>query len=269
MIFNKNTATMQRRVRAPERSLSPRLLALVHESWWLLVVALFAYLALILATYHRSDSAWSFTGNGSATLNKGGVVGAWLSDLLLYLFGLSAWWWVFAGAVLVVAGYRRLRWRGLGDAEPRHHPWLSIPGFAALLLSSAALESLRLYHLPATLPHGPGGAIGEMLSQWLARALGFNGATLLLIAVLAVGWSLLTGMSWLRLMERIGAGIEVALGLGTSWREKRRDRLLGAAAFEQREHAVELARDVVEEHDPVVVVPPAPEPPKSERVVKE
>src|SRR5215475_16127075 len=108
MIFNKNTATMQRRVRAPERSLSPRLLALVHESWWLLVVALFAYLALILATYSRADAGWSFSGTGGPIVNRGGVVGAWLADLLLYLFGVSAWWWVFAGAILVVAGYQRL-----------------------------------------------------------------------------------------------------------------------------------------------------------------
>ena len=243
----------------------------MQESWWLLVVALFAYLALILATYQRSDAAWSFTGNGGTTLNKGGVVGAWLSDLLLYLFGISAWWWVFAGAVVVVSGYRRLSSRGRadGEAERRHHRWLAIPGFVALLLSSAALEALRLYHLPATLPHGPGGAIGELLSEGLARALGFNGATLLLIVVFAVGWSLLTGMSWLRLMERIGAGIELTLGLTRSWREKRHDRLLGAAALEQREQAVEAARDIDEEREPVVVVPPVFELPKSERVVKE
>ena len=145
MIFNRNGTTVNRRVQARERSLSPRLAALLQESWWLLVVALFAYLALILATYQRSDAAWSFTGNGSATLNKGGVVGAWLSDLLLYLFGMSAWWWVFAGAVAVVSGYRRLGLHGRrdGDAERRHHPWLAVPGFAALLLSSAALEALR------------------------------------------------------------------------------------------------------------------------------
>ena len=261
---------MNRRIQAPERSLPPRLKALLQESWWLLVVALFAYLALILATYQRSDPGWSFTGNGSATLNKGGVFGAWLADLLLYLFGMSAWWWVFAGAVLVVSGYRRLSKSGHGsDAGPRHHPWLAIPGFAALLLSSAALEALRLYRLPATLPHGPGGAIGELLSQEFARALGFNGATLLLIALLAVGWSLLTGMSWLRLMERIGGAIEATFGWTRSWREERRDRLVGAAAFEQREHAVEAARDVGEEREPVVVVPPVFELPKSERVIKE
>src|SRR5215468_9717647 len=210
MIFRKNMTTANRRIEGQRRVLAPRFAALLRESWWLLVVALFGYLALILATYSRSDPGWSFSGTGGPTVNRGGAVGAWLADLLLYLFGVSAWWWVFAGAILVVAGYQRLTARSHNAEQPefRHHPWLAVPGFVCLLLASAALEALRLYRLPVSLPQGPGGAIGELLGHALSRTLGFLGATLLLIAVLAVGWSLLTGMSWLRLAERIGSGIE-------------------------------------------------------------
>ena len=81
--------------------MSPRFARLVRESWWLFVVAAFAWLALILATYTKTDRGWSFTGTGAAVGNKGGAAGAWLADLLLYLFGFSAWWWVVAGVVLV------------------------------------------------------------------------------------------------------------------------------------------------------------------------
>jgi len=271
MIFRKNMTTANRRIEGQRRVLAPRFAALLRESWWLLVVALFGYLALILATYSRSDPGWSFSGTGGPTVNRGGAVGAWLADLLLYLFGVSAWWWVFAGAILVVAGYQRLtaRSRTGEQTEFRHHPWLAVPGFVCLLLASAALEALRLYRLPVSLPQGPGGAIGELLGHALSRTLGFLGATLLLIAVLAVGWSLLTGMSWLRLAERIGSGIENLLARLRARREERRDRLLGAAALEQREHAVEVAREAGDIHEPVVVVPPVVELPKSERVVKE
>jgi len=264
-------ATVNRRIEGQRRALAPRFAALLRESWWLLFVALFAYLALILATYSRSDPGWSFSGTGGPVGNRGGVFGAWLADLLLYLFGVSAWWWVFAGAILVVAGYQRLTLRGQRGEENtlRHHPWLAVPGFASLLLASSALEALRLYRLPVALPQGPGGALGQLLGNGLSKALGFNGATLLLIAFLAVGWSLLTGMSWLRFMERVGAGIEFALARLRARREERRDRLLGEAALEQREHAVEIARETEDVHDPVVVVPPVVELPKSERVVKE
>ena len=271
MILKRNNAAIGRRPGRAETRLSPRHVALVHESWWLLVVALLAFLALVLATYHKTDAGWSFSGTGAAIQNKGGVVGAWVADLMLYLFGVSAWWWVFAGIVLLVIGYRRIvaRHRSDADAGEAHHAWLVLPGFVLVLLASAALEALRLYRLPATLPLIPGGAVGDLVGSGFARALGFNGATLLLIALFAVGWSLLTGMSWLRLMESIGGGIETAIARLRKRREDRRDRQIGAAALEQREHAVEVAREIGEEREPVVVVAPVLEVPKSERVVRE
>jgi DNA segregation ATPase FtsK/SpoIIIE, S-DNA-T family len=267
MIFKQKIQRQRRPNAAPQPTLSPRLAALVRESWWLLVVAVFAYLALILATYQRSDPGWSFSGAGAAIHNKGGAVGAWLADLLLYLFGISAWWWVFAGIVLVVTGYRHLT-RSI-DAADRHHPWLAVPGFGLVLLSSAALEALRLYRIPALLPHTPGGALGEMIGSGFSRALGFNGGTLLLIALFAIGWSLFTGMSWLRLMERVGAGIERLIGSLRQRRDARRDREIGAVALEEREQFVEAARESIEDREPVVVVPAMVDVPKSERVVKE
>ena len=267
MILKKNSIVKGRRVSRSNGSLSPKAAALVREAWWLLVVALLAFLTLTLATYHKSDAGWSYSGTGATIQNKGGVVGAWLSDLMFYLFGHSAWWWAFAGIVLVVAGYRRMI--ASDHVEGRHHPWLAVPGFAVLLLASAALEALRLYRLPATLPQQPGGAIGDLIGNGLARVLGFNGATLLLIAALAIGWTLLTGMSWLKLMERIGGGIEAAITWARKRREDRRDRQIGAAALEQREHAVEAAREIDDGREPVVVVPSVVEVPKSERVVKE
>ncbi len=269
MIARQNDATVNRRYPSPDARFSPRHTALIRESWWLLVVAAVAFLTLILATYHKTDAGWSYSGNGSSVLNKGGVVGAWLADLLLYLFGVSAWWLVFAGIVLVVGGYRRVASHAVGDAAERHHPWLAAPGFVIVLVASASLEALRLYRLPAILPQAPGGAVGDLIGHGLSRAMGFNGATMLLLALLAAGWSLLTGMSWIRLMERIGGLLERALTWVRKRREERRDREIGAAALEQREHAVEIAREIDEEREPVVVVPPAFEVPKSERVVKE
>jgi DNA segregation ATPase FtsK/SpoIIIE, S-DNA-T family len=253
------------RSRPAESSLPPRFARLLHESWWLLIVVALIYLALVLATYHRSDAGWSFSGSGAPLQNKGGVVGAWVADLLLYLFGLSAWWWVIAGVVVVVLGYRRLTHEG---AEG-HHPLLAIPGFALVLLASASLEALRLYRLPALLPNAPGGALGDVIGQGLSRALGFNGATLLLIALFGIGWSLLTGMSWLKLMERVGAGIENTLARARRRREEQRDRLIGEAAFEEREQVVEAVRETIDDREPVMVVPAAPEVRKSERVIKE
>src|SRR4051794_10136764 len=266
----RNGATVKRS-RAPRAGLEPRfgprLAALVRESWWLLIVAGFMYLALILGSYRRSDPSWSFSGTGETIANKGGVIGAWLSDLLLYLFGFSAWWWVAAGVILVVCGYRRLT-KGI-PPEDAHHPWLAVPGFVLVLVSSSALEALRLYRLPVTLPQASGGAVGDALGQTLARAFGFNGATLLLIVSLAIGLSLFTRVSWLKQMERVGTALERLYNRLLTLREERRDRQLGAVALEEREHKFEIARMEIEDREPVLVVPAVVEVEKSSRVVRE
>src|SRR5262245_21304580 len=198
MFLNRNVSA-NRRLQPAEGTLSPRFARLVRESWWLLVVACVGYLGLVLATYTNTDPGWSFSGTGAPLGNRGGIVGAWIADLLLYLFGLSAWWWAIGGVVLVVAGFRRV----VRPEEQTEHPLLlQLIGFGLVIVTSAALEALRLWKLNATLPLAPGGAFGEMLGQGAAGAFGFNGATLLLLALLAVGLSLLFGISWLRVMER-------------------------------------------------------------------
>ena len=103
----------------------------------------------------------------------------------------------------------------------------------------------------------------------LARALGFNGATLVLLATFAVGFSLFTGLSWLRLMERIGIGTERALAWFKARREEREDRRIGEQSLQERVAMVERTREDEEDREPIVVVPPVLSVPKSERVVKE
>ena len=67
---------------------------LVKEAWWLGLVLAGLYIVVILATYHREDPSWSHMAAENAIVqNGGGYVGAWVSDMMLYLFGFSAWWW--------------------------------------------------------------------------------------------------------------------------------------------------------------------------------
>ncbi len=113
-----------------------------------------------------------------------------------------------------------------------------------MLATSAALEALRFYRLPITLPDGRAACWAMLVGGALARLLGFNGATLLLIALFAVGSSLFFGMSWLKLMERIGAvdrGVHCA-GSGAG-AEERKDREIGAQAVAEREAIVQLKHE--------------------------
>jgi S-DNA-T family DNA segregation ATPase FtsK/SpoIIIE len=192
--------------------------------------------------------------------NAGGAFGAWLSDVLLYLFGLSAWWWVALCAYVVVWGYRRMDGVRLAAAAA---------GFSVVLASSAALERLRLHSLAVELPLAPGGLAGEVLSGLLAGALGFTGATLALLTALAIGFSFFIGVSWLTIFECVGTALEKSYFAAAAAWDRRRDRKLGSRARDEREAVVEMEKRREEDHPPLRIEPALAEIKKSERVQKE
>jgi S-DNA-T family DNA segregation ATPase FtsK/SpoIIIE len=232
----------------------------LREAKWLLLIALGLYLVLIFATYQRADPGWSHSATDAVVRNAGGAFGAWLADLLLYVFGLSAYGWAALCFYVVVWGLRRMDSLRLGVA---------FGGFALLLLSSAALERLRFHSLAAELPLAPGGVLGEVLSASVSGALGFTGATLLLLTLAAIGFSLFIGVSWLAMFEGTGLALEkVYFGAIGAW-ERRADRKLGTRAREERDAVVEVEKRREEEHPPLRIEPALGEIKKSERAQKE
>ena len=192
--------------------------------------------------------------------NAGGAFGAWLADLLLYIFGLSAYWWAALCVYLVVWGYRRMDGVRLAAAAA---------GFLVLLLSSASLERLRLHSLAAELPLAPGGLIGESSAVALSGALGFTGATLALLTAAAIGFSLFVGVSWLTIFETVGRFLERGyLAVLGAW-ERRRDRKLGTLARVERDSMLEHDKRREEEHPPLRIEPALGEIKKSARAQKE
>ena len=73
-----------------------KLFSLLRESRWLLLATLAVYFTVALYGYHSADSAWSHSTGITKIENPTGVLGAYLSDLMFYLFGVSAWWWAYA-----------------------------------------------------------------------------------------------------------------------------------------------------------------------------
>jgi S-DNA-T family DNA segregation ATPase FtsK/SpoIIIE len=246
--------------------LPAKLAGLVREAKWLALVALALYLLLIFSTFNRADPGWSHSATDAVIHNAGGVVGAWLADLLLYLFGVSAYWWVALCAYIVVWGYRRLDGSRLIDRRPLA---MALAGFVLVLVASAALERLRLHSLGAELPLAPGGVLGNAAGNLASGALGFTGATLFLVTLGAVGLSLFTGISWLAVSERLGFALEKAYALAQQAWERRCDRKLGELAREERTLVVETEKRREEEHPPLRIEPPVVQIKKSERVQKE
>jgi S-DNA-T family DNA segregation ATPase FtsK/SpoIIIE len=246
--------------------LPAKLAGLLREAKWLALLAAAAYLLLILVTHHAGDPSFSRSATAAVVQNAGGRVGALLSDLMLMLFGWSAYWWVVLCLHTVARGYTRIETSEKVEARPL---LLALAGFGLLLVASAALEFLRLQSYGQGLPQSAGGIIGIELGKLSGSLLGSTGATLLCLAAMAVGWSLFSGISWLRVAEVTGFLLEAAYERALGAWERRRDEKIGVQARVERETVVQAERKREEEHPPVVIAPPPLEIKRSERVQKE
>jgi len=253
--------------RTARNPLPPKLAALVREFRWFALLGLALYLALVLYTYDRADPGWSHGVSDMGSIrNAGGRVGAWVADVMLLLFGLSAYWWVAFGGALIWWGFRRIE--AVAEGDRRSYAVAAI-GFAVVLVTSSGLEAIRLYSMKVALPQAPGGMLGAIVGGSLAQALGFTGATLILLMLFAAGLSLFTGVSWLTVIERVGGWAETAYALLVRKWQERQDRRAGEQAVIKREEVVEVSKKKLDDHEPIRIEPAAVEIPKSARVERE
>ncbi len=244
---------------ASRREASPlpdKIGGLLQESRWLVVGAVALFLSMALWGFNKEDPGWSHAIVTQSLHNPSGRAGAWIADLLLYIFGFSAWWWIVLLVMSVWWGFRKLNSDEVVDRRPLY---IALIGFLFLLVASSALEALRFYSMKVALPLSPGGVIGVELSRVMSQQLGYTGSTLLLLAVMAAGWSIFSGMSWLWAFERLGSGLEAFFGFFYGRVDTWRDRQIGREVAQQREVVVEDEKRRVELHDPIVIAPAVPE----------
>ena len=269
-----------RNTRNGPSALQTRLLSIAREARWIVFAALAAWLTLVLATWNAADPAWSHSvGRDAEQLhNRGGVIGAYFADVLLYLFGFSAWWWVILLVHRVRAGYLRLaaqlRTRGEPETLARVR-WEQGIGFFVALLGSVGLEAYRLSSLGMQLPgrmdynSGAGGVIGHVWSGFLAQAVGFAGSTTILIAMIVIGSSLFFGFSWGAVAEKVGTALEWVMLKVSNIRNARQDRRAGQVAQAVRHEQVEAKHEKIVHEQPIRIEPAIVAVEKSERLQKE
>ncbi|SFB90221.1 DNA translocase FtsK [Massilia yuzhufengensis] len=254
-----------------------RLSRLLSEARWIAMAVAFLYFVLILLSYNKGDPGWSHANAVPKIANLGGRAGAWLSDLLLFIFGFSAWWWGVVFLRGVWKGWRRLTDRlDPSDEEPAHagEMYVRWTGFAIMFAGSLGLEYLRLWSWNVELPRKAGGVLGQVIGHASHLAFGFTGATLLLLLLFGLGFSLFFQVSWLAVAERIGASVETTIDWFRLRMEDHEDRRQGEAAAVKREEVVVNERQkYTEKHPappPIVKAEPMLEPraaPRAEPVI--
>ncbi|GGC01945.1 DNA translocase FtsK [Pseudoduganella buxea] len=246
---------------ATERQPLPnRLVRLLSEARWFALAAVCLYFILILASYHKVDPGWSHASLVPKVSNLGGRAGAWISDLMLYIFGFSAWWWCLYLVRYVWRGYRRLTHRFLLDEPPEedqehsHEGLIRLAGFVLLLIGSMGLEYLRMRALHVELPRAAGGVLGELIGKTAHVGLGSTGGTLMLLLLFGTGFSWFFHVSWMTVAERIGAAIETSIEWVVLRYHDREDRRQGQAATVKREEVVVKEREKHVERHPEKVI---------------
>lgn len=170
----------------------------LFEAGLITIILVAIFIMLSLFTYHPSDPGWSQTAWGGDIRNAAGPVGAWLADILLFVFGFSAY---LVPVFMVLFGWLTL-WRPKALHSICYLTLsLRIIGFLMVLLSVLALASMsvgNIYYFSS------GGLIGDMLLAAMQPVLGSLGTTLLLLCGFATGVTFFTGWSWLLIVERLG-----------------------------------------------------------------
>ena len=221
---------------------------LLTEIRWILQVALCAFLVMALLSYSRRDPSWTHAAQVDHITNWAGRVGAWTADIILLLFGLSAYWLIVPLARRIAVNYRRItRHEAVSDEPERPIGWLTeILAFVLVVLACDGIEALRMWSLKVQLPRAPGGVVGRPSRSAMSHAFGFTGGTLLLLIALAIGLSLFpllvaVGRRACRRRDPVRRQRREAAPRG------QRDRKLGEAAAVRREGKVEEERVRIED----------------------
>jgi DNA segregation ATPase FtsK/SpoIIIE, S-DNA-T family len=266
LFFKKNISATQHKAEVLKSDKQLHHIRLVREAWWWVLVLIGLYLAVILGSYHVQDPSWFYMSSTHDTIqNAGGKVGAVLSDILLNLFGLSAWWFVVLAFFTILLMYQQI------EEKDRERPFLllNMVGFGLLLIASSTLEAGHIISLPADLPDAAGGIIGQSVDSVLRSMFGYAGSTMVLLLLFAIGFSLFTGWSWIMMTERLGAGLIFSYDWARAQYHDWQDRRVGKVVEQKRAEFVNNERKRAEDKPPIEIKSAKTEVVKSERMFKE
>lgn len=195
----------------PKKSMPNFIIKRLTEGGFILILTGALFVLLSLFTYQLSDPGWSHASRtGMNVANAGGTIGAYISDALYFGFGYFAFllpliFAYFAGVILN-------DFRSFKTIDKTVLMLRSI-GFIMMIAGGCGLLSIEPQIQPLDSIHSAGGIIGQAVGGGWYQMLNLQGASLVLMAMLLVGITWLTGLSWVKATELIGCYVLQAMNI--------------------------------------------------------
>lgn len=199
-MFKHSSSKVETIIKTSEKTAPTRLNGKqrLKECGLILAVLCSVLLAVALFTFHPADPSWSQTAWGTEIQNAGGVVGAWIADTLFFIFGSLAY---LLPIILTTVAWITLR-RREEQEQLDFTLWATrLLGLVILILTSCGLADINFDDIWY---FSSGGVIGDVLTSLALPTLNLLGTTLVLLFLWGAGFTLLTGISWLTIVEWLG-----------------------------------------------------------------
>ncbi|ELP5729029.1 DNA translocase FtsK 4TM domain-containing protein [Vibrio vulnificus] len=200
-MFKENAKKVQTIIKTSEEAQSSRLNGFqrLKECCLILGVLSSVFLSISLLTFSPADPSWSQTSWGGDISNAGGQFGAWVADTLFFTFGLLAY---PLPILLIIAAWVFCRKREEDEQIDLMLWGTRLLGLTILILTSCGLADINFDDIWY---FSSGGVLGDVLNSLALPTLNLLGTTLVLLFAWGAGFTLLTGISWLSIVEGIGS----------------------------------------------------------------
>jgi DNA segregation ATPase FtsK/SpoIIIE, S-DNA-T family len=254
---------------SPDVTMGPRTRRLLAEMRWFVGFSIVLVLFAILFTFDLDDPGWSHSITHDTVENIGGNLGAWLADLMFFVFGSAAYGWCVLLGMRVARDAWQL-WVSRNEPEEEEHiykddapapltlaGWLHGIGFVLLMLGTMGYEALRFGNTQLiALPGSSGGVIGQMLISRVEGQTGYLIGMFILILSLLLGTSLYLEFSWRDVAEKCGRVIMRVWKIIRRERNRFVDERIGEHAAEIRGKEVSKTREQTSPHQVKIIREP-------------
>lgn len=213
----------------------------------MIVVAVFLFISLL--SFHPADPAWTHSVETDTINNGAGVIGAWIADILLTLFGYFGY---FVPVLFCVSGWRIFQDRQ--SQAPFDYFTFTIRAIGVIFMIIGACGMAWLsFEAGNGLPNeqeSAGGIVGSSIGDFFETIAGNTGGVLLLFTMLVTGITLYTGLSWIKVIDFIGHWTLRGVDKLTEFYYQWQDRSAGRKAKKEREVVIKQEKQEIEFREP-------------------